>query len=207
MERKLLLLEGKSKGHSLATKEILLIQSWFCKTIIVKKNKNQILGCFVLGKHDGEIWSILKGWLHHQAVPAVPAAPCPPPGSLGCAGAEWVSLWGSCCPGVPWEGFVCTPAPSWEHVRALGHRCSGLGCFPEQAQCLHLSSQLHFEMVKVICGVVRSASNTPVELFPSLCYLKWPLTYQFTVIHRLGKNNLFFASKTNFSFRLIFTSQ
>lgn len=151
------------------------------------------------GQHDEEIWSILEGWLHPEALPAMPAALCPPPGSLGWAGGRV---------GVPvapavqvfhGKGLVCTKAP-WS--KCQGHRCQNWLLFRVALgftlsyiiyQCLHLLSQLHFEVVKVIGGVVRiSLWNTSVELFPSVWYLKWPLTCQLTVIHMLWKNNLFF---------------
>lgn len=84
-----------------------------------------------------------------------------------------MSLRGSCYPSVPWEGAgLHRSSFMGTNVRPQGHRCTCIGYFSEQAQCLHLLSQLHFEVVvEVICGVAGiSVSNTAVELLPSECY-------------------------------------
>lgn len=80
------------------------------------------------------------------------------------------------------------------NVRPQGHRCTCIGYFSEQAQCLHLLSQLHFEVVKVICGVVRvSVSNTTVELLPSECYkMTTEMSINCHPHHALKEQSLFF---------------
>lgn len=140
----------------------------------------------------------------------VPAVPCPPLGSLGCArGRVGVTV----APAVQvfhGKGLVCTTAPSWEQVsdpRVTGaqvlatfqdnpsvytsyHSCTLDG--EGDLWCAQNKSLKHHSGTTPFCVLYKVTTDASINCHP----------------HALKEQSLFFfSSKTSFSLRLIFTSQ